>query len=111
MKIIAVIPARYRSSRFPGKPLVDICGKPRIWWVYQQCKKVKDFESVYVATDDQRIFDICKSLDMEVLMTSDLHKTGTDRIGEVAELIPADLVVNVQGDEPLLEPSTIQAAI
>ena len=82
-----------------------------IWWVYQKCKKVKDFESVYVATDDQRIFDICKSLDMEVLMTSDLHKTGTDRIGEVAELIPADLVVNVQGDEPLLEPSTIQAAI
>lgn len=111
MKIIAVIPARYRSSRFPGKPLVDICGKPMIWWVYQKCKKVKDFESVYVATDDQRIFDICKSLDMEVLMTSDLHRTGTDRIGEVAELIPADLVVNVQGDEPLLEPSTIQAAI
>ena len=111
MKVVGIIPARYGSTRLPGKPLKDILGHPMIWWVYQKCKKVKDFESVYVATDDQRIFDICKSLDMEVLMTSDLHKTGTDRIGEVAELIPADLVVNVQGDEPLLEPSTIQAAI
>ena len=111
MKIIGVIPARYKSSRFPGKPLADICGKPMIWWVYQQCKKVKDFNEVYVATDDQRIFDACKSLQSEAIMTSDTHKTGTDRIGEVAMKIPADLIVNIQGDEPLLEPSTIQAAI
>lgn len=111
MKIIGVIPARYKSSRFPGKPLADICGKPMIWWVYQQCKKVKDFNEVYVATDDQRIFDACKSLQIEAIMTSDTHKTGTDRIGEVAMKIPADLIVNIQGDEPLLEPSTIQAAI
>ena len=60
MKIIGVIPARYKSSRFPGKPLADICGKPMIWWVYQQCKKVEDFDAVYVATDDQKIFDTCK---------------------------------------------------
>ena len=111
MKIIGVIPARYKSSRFPGKPLADICGKPMIWWVYQQCKKVKDFNEVYVATDDQRIFDACKSLQIEAIMTSDTHKTGTDRIGEVAMKIPADLIVNIQGDEPLLEPSTIQVAI
>ena len=111
MNIIGVIPARYKSSRFPGKPLADICGKPMIWWVYQQCKKVEDFTAVYVATDDQKIFDTCKSLDMQVIMTSESHKTGTDRIGEVAEKIPADLYVNIQGDEPLLEPETIKAAI
>lgn len=111
MKIIGVIPARYESSRFPGKPLVDICGKPMIWWVYQQCKKVGDFDAVYVATDDQRIYDTCTDLNIEVLMTSDKHKTGTDRIGEVARKISADLIVNIQGDEPLLEPATIEAAI
>ena len=111
MKIIGVIPARYESSRFPGKPLADICGKPMIWWVYQQCIKVEDFDSVYVATDDKRIFDVCMSLDIRVIMTSDMHKTGTDRVGEVAGKIPADLIVNIQGDEPLLEPETIKAAI
>ena len=66
MKIIGVIPARYKSSRFPGKPLADICGKPMIWWVYQQASKVKDFEAVYVATDDDRIFEECKKLDVDV---------------------------------------------
>lgn len=111
MRIIGVIPARYKSSRFPGKPLADICGRPMIWWVYQQCKKVEDFDAVYVATDDQKIFDTCNSLNMQVIMTSEDHKTGTDRIGEVAGKIPADLIVNIQGDEPLLEPSTIRAAI
>ena len=111
MKIIGVIPARYKSSRFPGKPLADICGKPMIWWVYNQCKKVKDFDEVYVATDDNRILETCKLLDIEVIMTSEEHRTGTDRIGEVARKIPADLIVNIQGDEPLLEPDTIKAAI
>lgn len=111
MKIIGVIPARYKSSRFPGKPLADICGKPMIWWVYQQCKKVEDFDEVYVATDDSRIFNVCNELNIEAIMTSESHKTGTDRIGEVARKIPADLIVNIQGDEPLLEPSTIKAAI
>ena len=111
MKIIGVIPARYKSSRFPGKPLADICGRPMIWWVYQQCKKVEDFNGVYVATDDEKIFETCKSLNIEVIMTSDKHLTGTDRIGEVANRIQSDLIVNIQGDEPLLEPSTIRAAI
>lgn len=111
MKIIGVIPARYQSSRFPGKPLADICGKPMIWWVYQQCLKVNDFAAVYVATDDQRIFAICQDLGMQVVMTATTHKTGTDRIGEVARKIPAELYVNIQGDEPLLEPATIRAAI
>lgn len=111
MKIIGVIPARYESSRFPGKPLADICGKPMIWWVYQQCLKVDDFSGVYVATDSVKIYDKCKELNINVIMTSDKHKTGTDRIGEVAEKIPADLIVNIQGDEPLLEPNTIKSAI
>lgn len=111
MNIIGVIPARFKSSRFPGKPLADICGKPMIWWVYQQCKKVEDFDAVYVATDNAQIFNTCKKLGVEVLMTSNIHKTGTDRIGEVARRIPADLIMNIQGDEPLLEPETIKAAI
>ena len=111
MKIIGVIPARYKSSRFPGKPLADICGKPMIWWVYQQCKKVDDFDAVYVATDNLQIFDTCQSLGVDVIMTSESHRTGTDRIGEVSLKIPVDLIVNIQGDEPLLEPSTIKAAI
>lgn len=111
MRVIGVIPARYQSSRFPGKPLADICGKPMIWWVYQQSKKVSDFTEVYVATDDKRIYETCEKLGMNVIMTSEKHKTGTDRVGEVAQKIPADLIVNIQGDEPLLEPSTIRAAI
>lgn len=111
MKIIGVIPARYQSSRFPGKPLADICGKPMIWWVYQQCMKVEDFDAVYVATDDKKIYETCEFLEIKVIMTSEKHKTGTDRVGEVARKIPADLIVNIQGDEPLLEPSTIRAAI
>lgn len=111
MKIIGVIPARYKSSRFPGKPLADIAGKPMIYWVYQQCKKVEDFDEVYVATDDELIFNTCKELGVEVIMTADTHKTGTDRIGEVARKIPADLIVNIQGDEPLIEPETIRQAI
>ncbi len=111
MKIIGVIPARYKSSRFPGKPLADICGKPMIWWVYNQCIKVKEFEAVYVATDDERIRQACADNQINVIMTSDKHMTGTDRIGEVAEKIPADLYVNIQGDEPLIEPENIRKAI
>lgn len=111
MRIIAVIPARYESSRFQGKPLAEICGKLMIERVYNQAKKVKEFNEVYVATDDQRIFDACKDRDIKVIMTSTSHRTGTDRIGEVAEKIPADLYVNIQGDEPLIEPDTIRTAI
>ena len=112
MKIIGVIPARYESSRFPGKPLADICGKPMIWWVYQQCKKVKDFEgNIYVATDSEKIMEVCKELSIKAIMTSNTHRTGTDRVGEVAQKISADLIINIQGDEPLLEEKTIRAAI
>lgn len=108
MNIVCVIPARYKSSRFPGKPLADICGKPMIWWVYEQCKKVKEFSKVIVATDDERIAEVCEALNLCVEMTSDIHLTGTDRVTEVASRIPADLYVNVQGDEPLVQPDAIR---
>ena len=111
MKIICVIPARYKSSRFPGKPLADIHGKPMIWWVYRRAAQVPDFAQVLVATADGRIMDACKSLDMPCILTSDAHPTGTDRVGEVASRVPADLYVNVQGDEPLISPATIFRAI
>lgn len=111
MKIVGVIPARYKSSRFPGKPLVDIMGKPMIWWVYNQAKKVTQLDDVLVATEDERIEQVCNSLGIKVVMTSDSHQTGTDRVGEVAGKISADLYVNIQGDEPLIEPETIAKAI
>lgn len=111
MRIIAVIPARYESSRFQGKPLADICGKIMIERVYLQAKKVKEFDEVYVATDDERIYNACMERNIHVIMTSSSHRTGTDRIGEVAEKISADLYVNIQGDEPLIEPETIRQAI
>lgn len=111
MKIIGIIPARYKSSRFEGKPLADICGKPMIWWVYNQCIKVNMIDEVYVATDDDEIYSTCVQNDIKVIMTSNTHETGTDRIGEVARKIPADLYVNIQGDEPLIEPQTILQAI
>lgn len=111
MKIIAVIPARYQSSRFEGKPLAEICGKLMIERVYLQAKKVEEFDEVYVATDDKRIYDACTERNVNCVMTSTEHRTGTDRIGEVARKIPADLYVNIQGDEPLIEPQTIRKAI
>ena len=111
MKIIGVIPARYHSSRFPGKPLADILGKPMIWWVYQQCLKVPELNEVYVATDDERIKKVCLEYKMNVILTSNKHNTGSDRVGEVATKIEGDLFVNIQGDEPLIEPREIQEVI
>ena len=111
MKIIGVIPARYKSTRFPGKPLADICGKPMFWWVYQQAIKVKEFNAVYIATEDERIKKKCDELGVDVIMTSDDHQTGSDRVGEVSRKIKADLYINIQGDEPMIEPETIFEAI
>ena len=111
MNIIGIIPARYQSSRFPGKPLTIINGRPMIWWVYQQAMKVTSFDAVYVATDSDLIFNTCTEYGMRVLMTSNLHQTGTDRLGEVAQQIEADFYVNIQGDEPLIEPETINRII
>ena len=111
MKVIGVIPARYQSSRFPGKPLAFILGMPMIWWVYHQCLKVSGLDEIYVATDDERIRRTCDQYGMNVVMTSDRHQTGTDRVGEVASKIEGDLFINIQGDEPLIDPCEIQEVI
>ena len=111
MKVIGIIPARWQSSRFPGKPLVDILGKPMIWWVYQQCLKVQELDEIYVATDDERIRQTCTDYGMQVVMTSDKHKTGSDRVGEVATKVEGDLFINIQGDEPVIEPQMIRDVI
>jgi 3-deoxy-manno-octulosonate cytidylyltransferase (CMP-KDO synthetase) len=111
MKITGVIPARYQSSRFPGKPLAPICGKPMIWWVYQQASKVPGFDELCVATDSDQIYEACKELSIPVVMTKDTHPTGTDRLGEIAEKSDSDFFVNIQGDEPLIEPSVIRTII
>lgn len=111
MKIIGVIPARYKSTRFPGKPLADICGKPMVWWVYQQAKKVKELDEVYVATDDERISSVCSELNIPSIMTADNHETHVHRIHEVSSKIAADYYVVICGDEPLMKPNVIRAII
>ncbi|XRG78451.1 3-deoxy-manno-octulosonate cytidylyltransferase [Rossellomorea sp. GAMAL-10_SWC] len=108
MKIIGVIPARYNSSRFPGKPLADICGKPMIWWVHERLKGLEGLSEVYVATDDLRIKDVCESYGIKTIMTSENHKTHLDRLYEVSTLVDADFYINVNGDEPLIETEAIR---
>lgn len=111
MKVVGVIPARYASTRLPGKPLADICGRPMLVWVYEQVKKAKKLEEVYVATDDVRIEDMCKEYGIPVVMTSTEHRTGANRLQEVSESIAADFYVQLNGDEPLLDPELIDAAV
>lgn len=104
MNIIGIIPARYASSRFPGKPLIDLKGKSMIQRVYEGASKSTRLSKVIVATDDQRIVDEVKRFGGEVMMTRESHTTGTDRCGEVALLYAdCDVVVNIQGDEPLVD--------
>jgi 3-deoxy-manno-octulosonate cytidylyltransferase (CMP-KDO synthetase) len=103
MNIIGIIPARYSSSRFPGKPLVDLKGKTMIQRVYEGAKKSKKLSEVIVATDDQRIFDEVLRFGGKAQMTSEKHTTGTDRCGEIALGVSADIVINIQGDEPLVD--------
>ncbi len=111
LKIVGVIPARYASSRFPGKPLADICGKPMVWWVYQQAKKVPELSEVYVATDDERIEAVCKQYNMNVIMTSKDVKTCTGRICAASKQISADIYIAINGDEPLIDPAVISKII
>jgi len=111
MRVTAVIPARYASTRFPGKPLVDILGKPMIQWVYERTALSTTVDRVIVATDDERIAAVVRGFGGEVCMTRSDHPTGTDRLAEVAAGIETDLVVNVQGDEPLIAPAMIDAAV
>ena len=107
MDPVIIIPARYQSSRFPGKPLIDLCGKPMIVRVWERCIKALDEDKVFVATDDQRIVDCCNLYGIQTLLTSSDCLTGTDRVHEAAQQITADLIINVQGDEPLLDPQDV----
>ena len=107
MNVIGVIPARYRSSRFPGKPLADIMGKPMIYHVYRACSQASLLTKILVATEDERIANVCDEHDIPWVMTSDQHPTGTDRVAEVAQMEEADLYVNIQGDEPMIDPDLI----
>lgn len=111
MKIIGVIPARYQSSRLPGKPLADICGKPMVWWAYNQAKKVEEFADVFVATDDERIANCCKEYGMKYVMTSNTAPNHIHRIWEVTNIIEADYYVSINGDEPLILPENIKSAL
>ncbi|HEY3377034.1 MAG TPA: 3-deoxy-manno-octulosonate cytidylyltransferase [Armatimonadota bacterium] len=110
--VVGIIPARYASTRFPGKPLADIGGQPMIRHVFDRACRAEHIDEVLVATDDQRIFDAVMRFGGEAIMTSDAHRTGTDRLAEVAKrLSSVDIIVNIQGDEPLIEPDAIDAVI
>jgi 3-deoxy-manno-octulosonate cytidylyltransferase (CMP-KDO synthetase) len=111
MKITAVIPARYASTRFEGKALADIMGRPMVQHVYERACRAKLVNEVIVATDDERIAARVRAFGGRVEMTSASHETGTDRLAEVASRLDAEIVVNVQGDEPLIEPAMIDQAI
>ena len=111
MKVTGIIPARYSSTRLPGKPLILIHGKPMIQRVYEQAQRSKLLDRVIVATDDARIFDCVKDFGGEVIMTSEKHVSGTDRLAEAARMINCDIVVNIQGDEPFIDPKNIDIAI
>lgn len=111
MKVIGVIPARFKSSRFPGKPLADLFGKPMIQWVYEQVSKVTELDEIYVATDDDRIKAVCEDQMIPVILTSDSHPTHVHRIYEVSEKIHADYYLVICGDEPLIDPDVIRAAL
>jgi 3-deoxy-manno-octulosonate cytidylyltransferase (CMP-KDO synthetase) len=109
--IVAVIPSRYGSTRFPGKSLALIKGNPMVQWVYERTKRSTLLDRVIVATDDTRILDAVRSFGGEAVMTSTDHVTGTDRIAEVARTLDCDIIVNVQGDEPLIDPVMIDTAV
>tara|TARA_Y100001935_G_scaffold252487_1_gene256517 strand:- start:1143 stop:1874 length:732 start_codon:yes stop_codon:yes gene_type:complete len=111
MNFVLIIPARYKSSRFPGKPLTLLKGKSMIRHVYDQCLKAVPEDSIYVATEDKRIADHCEKNNIQFIMTSDQCLTGTDRLCEVSKLIEADYYINIQGDEPLFNPIDIQSLI
>jgi 3-deoxy-manno-octulosonate cytidylyltransferase (CMP-KDO synthetase) len=111
LTVIGVIPVRYASTRFPGKALADITGKPMVQHVYERCAACERLDRLYVATDDRRIYEAAREFTDDVLMTSKAHASGTDRVAEIAEKVEGDIFVNVQGDEPLIEPAAIEALI
>jgi len=110
-RVVVVIPARYASTRLPGKPLVSLGGKPMVQRVYERAKKAQTVQRVLVATDDQRVLDAVQGFGGEARLTRSDHRTGTERVAEVAAREPGDVFVNVQGDEPLIDPVAIDTAV
>ncbi len=110
-KIWAVIPARFASTRLPGKPLADLCGKPLIQLVYENARDFGIFDKVVVATDDERIFSCVRDFGGEVVLTSAEHRTGSDRIWEVVQNADCDIVFNIQGDEPFLSKEAVSSVL
>jgi 3-deoxy-manno-octulosonate cytidylyltransferase (CMP-KDO synthetase) len=110
-KAVAVIPARYSSTRLPGKPLLEIAGKPLVVWVAERARAASSISRTIVATDDPRIVDAVSAAGFDAVITRADHLSGTDRIAEVAHNLSADIIVNVQGDEPLIDPETINRAV
>ena len=110
-RTVVIIPARYSSTRFPGKILAEILGKPMIMWVYERASLISLADDVFVATDDLRVFNTVKDFGGKTLMTSDTHESGSDRVAEAALSLDCDIVVNVQGDEPLLDPAAVDSCI
>lgn len=111
MKIVGIIPARYGSTRLPGKPLRDILGHPMIWWVYQRVCAVDKLNEIYVATDDERIKNACEENNIPVIMTASTHRAAAHRLQEVSETVRADFYVQLNGDEPLINIEAVAAAI
>ncbi|MBN23192.1 MAG: 3-deoxy-manno-octulosonate cytidylyltransferase [Bdellovibrionaceae bacterium] len=111
MKVVAIIPARYESSRFPGKPLASLCGRPMIQWVVERARQSKKIDQVVVATDDQRIVTAVEQLGEKAVMTPSDLASGTDRVAYVSKSFDADFYINLQGDEPLLNPASIDRAV
>ena len=111
MAVVAIIPARYSSTRFPGKPLATIAGKPMIQHVYERATEASELDRVLVATDDERIFEAVRAFGGEAVITSDKHASGTDRVAEVARKLKAKWIVNLQGDLPFIRPETIARTV
>jgi len=111
LRVAVVIPARYASTRFPGKPLALLMGKPLIEHVYSRAREAKTVDRVVVATDDRRILEAVQKFGGDCVMTDPGHRSGSDRLGEVAVNLDADVIVNVQGDEPLISPGVIDAVV
>ena len=109
---VAIVPARLASTRLPGKPLIEIAGKPMVCWVAERARAARNVDRVIVATDSEQIADSVRAHGLEAVMTAAHHTSGTDRVAEVAANIPqAEIIVNVQGDEPLISPATIELAV
>ncbi|MEN3001078.1 MAG: 3-deoxy-manno-octulosonate cytidylyltransferase [Armatimonadota bacterium] len=111
MKVIGVIPARMAATRLPGKPLLPIAGKPMIQWVWERARQAKTLDELYIATPDAEIMQAAESFGAQAMLTSHAHRSGTDRLAEVARRTDGTIYVNIQGDEPLLDPRGIDRAV